>query len=121
MRRGMRVSTDNRHSGKRQTLLWPNDMHNSLPGVGHIIECQPKFLRIAFHRRKALQALLIYYVQHTPSLYRWHIVIEYGHGSIRPVYLALDQVPVDIKDGRFSRYLTYNVGIPDFLKHGFLH
>ena len=34
--RGVRVTTHNRHAGKRDALLWPNDMYDSLACIRHV-------------------------------------------------------------------------------------
>src|SRR6266516_3074271 len=136
MGRGVGVSTHNRHAWERQPLLRPNDMHNSLARIGHIIEGKVKLTRIPLHGGQALQALFINHVQYAPSWDGWHIVVEHGNGGIWPVYFAASQaqtskglrgshlmyeMTVDIQYGGFSRNLSHDVSVPDFLKHCFWH
>src|SRR5229473_733283 len=134
MGRGMRVAAHNGHPGQGQSLLRSDDVHDPLPRIGHIIQGQAKFLRVPFHGGQALLALFIHHVQHAPSWDGWHIMVKHGNGGIGPAYLAggetqtskglwgghfMYKVTVDIQNGGFSRRLTYDVGIPDLLEHGF--
>src|SRR5260370_35765459 len=78
----MRVSAYNRHTGQRKALLRPDDMHNPLAGILHIVECQVKIACVAFHSGKAFHTLLINHIEHTASLNRWYVMIEYSDSGI---------------------------------------
>src|SRR6266487_6846695 len=132
MGRSMRVSAYNRHSWQRQSLLWPDDMYNPLASIGHIIKCEAKFLSIPLHSGQTLKAFFIHHIQYTPSRSRWYVMVKHRDGGIRPVYGAVSksqtseslwrshlvyEMSIDIQNGGFSRGITYDVGVPDFLKH----
>src|ERR1700694_1581193 len=78
----MRVTAHDGHARQCNALLWPDDMHNSLAHILHIVEGQVKFARVAFHGGKAFHALLINNVEHTSSLNRWHVMIEDSDSGI---------------------------------------
>src|SRR6266568_5592604 len=136
MCRGVRVTTDNRHSRESNTLFRPDDMHNPLASISHIIKREAEVPCILLHRREAQGTLLIYDVQYASSGHCRYIVVEDSDGGIGPMDRAtgstqtgkglrrghfMHQVAIDIENGGLSEYFTYNVSIPDFLKQSFWH
>ena len=134
MRRGMRVTTHNRHPRQGQTLLWTNDMHNTLASILHIKEGQPKIAGILLHRRDREGTFLIDHIQHAPPRHGGDIMVKHGNGGIRAAHRntgeaqarkrlrrggLVHQVAIDIEHSRFAWHLTYDVSIPDFFKYGF--
>src|SRR5439155_8800637 len=132
----MRIPAHKRHSWQRQSLLRSDDMHNPLARIGHIIVCEAKFLSIPFHGGQALETLFIHHVQDTPSRSCWYVMVKHRDGGIRPVYRAVSksqtseglwrshlvhEMSINIQNGRFTGCITYNVGVPDLLKHGLWH
>ena len=132
MRGGVRISTHDRHSWQRQSLLWPDDMYNALASVCYIIKSETKFSGVLLHRGQALKAIFIHNIQHTPAWDGGHIMIKHADSSIGPMHRATSksqtskslwgshlvyEMSIDVQNGGFSRDITYNVCFPDLLKH----
>src|SRR5436305_11309476 len=86
MRRGVRISTHNRHPWQRQSLFWSDDMHNTLSSVCHIIKSEAKFLSVPLHRGQTLKTIIIYNIQYTPTWNGGYIMIFHSNCCIGSMY-----------------------------------
>src|SRR4051812_45941173 len=113
----MRVATNQRHTRKRNSKFWSNNMNNALIYILHIIKGQTKTTSILLHCCDRQAALLIYDIEHTSSIYGRHVMIKDGNSSVGATYRTpgsfktckglrrcdlVDQMAVNIKNSRFS-------------------
>src|SRR5947207_2100780 len=82
----MRVTANQRHTRKSNPKFGSNNMNNTLISILHIIESQIKTTSILLHGCDRQTALLIYDIEHTPSIHSGHIMIENGDSSVGAAY-----------------------------------
>src|SRR5438876_3241659 len=136
MGRGVRIAAYQRHTRQCQSQLRPNNMYNSLLLIVHFEERQVEIFGILLQGSDAEFALLIYYVEHAATIYRWYIMIKNSDGSIGTVDASpgdaeaseglrggglVYHMTVYINDRRFARDIPHHMGIPDFFKHCLCH
>ena len=130
MRRGVRITTHNRHAGLCVTKLRPNDVNDALVNVIQIIKSDTKFFAIFSKLVHLLASDQIGDGQHPVA--GGDIVVRrcnresgatYGPASqTKPLERLgarhlVDQMEINVKHRLLARFAEYGVVVPDFLEH----
>ena len=127
---GVAVAANDGHAGERQALFRPNDVHDPLARVvyGNVRHGEVADIFLQGLQLKDAVRLRTY-----PPRRGRHIVVGHGDGGARLTNLPargaqtlerlragdfVNEVPVDVEDGRAVRQGLDDVGVPDFVEQG---
>ncbi len=131
VRRSVAVAANNRLPGLRNAQLRANDMHDALILAVHVEQANAGFAAIVFQRVELGFGILIDNRQKT--VFSRNRMIHHRESKIRAANFAalpaqagkrlrrgafVNQMPVNIQQGRFALLFIHQVAIPDLLVKG---
>ena len=129
--RGVAVAADDRHARQSEALFGPDNVHDALADIVHVVEFDTEIFCVLAQRVDLQFGFGIGNPVRTAK--RRYIVVRHGEGLFRRARFApghaqafkrlrachfVNQVAVDIQDARAVFGFIHQMGVPDFVVQG---